>query len=57
MVYFKINFNNIMGKSRMMGAGHASSTLYKCSPNLPSGGGNKKQRDYFKSWVKQLGKS
>jgi hypothetical protein len=26
-----------------MGAGHASSTLYKCSPNLPSGGGNKKQ--------------
>jgi hypothetical protein len=41
MVYFKINFNNIMGKSRMMGAGHASSSLYKCSPNLPSGGGNK----------------
>jgi len=32
-----------MGKSRMMGAGNASSTLYKCSPNLPSGGGNKKQ--------------
>jgi hypothetical protein len=32
-----------MGKSRMMGAGHASSTLYKCSPNLPTGGGNKKQ--------------
>ena len=25
----------------MMGAGHASSSLYKCSPNLPSGGGNK----------------
>ena len=32
-----------MGKSRMMGAGHASSSLYKCSPNLPTGGGNKKQ--------------
>ena len=27
----------------MMGAGNASATLYKCSPNLPSGGGNKKQ--------------
>jgi len=23
-----------MGKSRMMGAGHASATLYKCDPNL-----------------------
>ena len=32
-----------MGKSRMMGAGNASASLYKCSPNLPSGGGNKKQ--------------
>ncbi len=32
-----------MGKSRMMGAGHASSSLYKCSPNLPTGGGAKKQ--------------
>jgi hypothetical protein len=32
-----------MGKSRMMGAAHASSSLYKCSPNLPTGGGNKKQ--------------
>jgi hypothetical protein len=32
-----------MGKSRMMGAGHASASLYKCSPNLPSGGGSKKQ--------------
>ncbi len=27
----------------MMGAGNASASLYKCSPNLPSGGGNKKQ--------------
>lgn len=27
----------------MMGAGNSSSTLYKCSPNSPSGGGNKKQ--------------
>jgi hypothetical protein len=32
-----------MGKSRMMGAGNASASLYKCSPNLPTGGGNKKQ--------------
>jgi len=32
-----------MGKSRMMGAGNASATLYKCSPNLSTGGGNKKQ--------------
>ena len=32
-----------MGKSRMMGAGHASASLYKCSPNSPTGGGNKKQ--------------
>ena len=32
-----------MGKSRMMGAGHASSSLYKCSPNLHTGGGNKNQ--------------
>ena len=33
----------IEGKSRMMGAGHASSSLYKCSPNLPTSGGSKKQ--------------
>jgi hypothetical protein len=26
-----------------MGAGNASSSLYKCSPNLATGGGNKKQ--------------
>jgi hypothetical protein len=32
-----------MGKSRMMGAGNASSTLYKHNPNEPTGGGNKKQ--------------
>jgi hypothetical protein len=32
-----------MGKSRMMGAGNASATLYKCDPNIPTGGGNKKQ--------------
>ena len=27
----------------MMGAGNASSSLYKCNPNEPTGGGNKKQ--------------
>lgn len=27
----------------MMGAGNASASLYKCSPNLATGGGNKKQ--------------
>jgi len=32
-----------MGKSRMMGAAHASSSLYKCDTNIPTGGGNKKQ--------------
>jgi hypothetical protein len=32
-----------MGKSRMMGAGNASATLYNCDPNIPTGGGNKKQ--------------
>jgi hypothetical protein len=32
-----------MGKSRMMGAGYASSTLYKSNPNVKTGGGNKKQ--------------
>lgn len=32
-----------MGKSRMMGAGNSSSSLYKVNPNTPSGGGNKKQ--------------
>lgn len=32
-----------MGKSRMIGAGHASSTLYKSNPNLNTGGGLKKQ--------------
>jgi len=26
-----------------MGAGNASATLYKCDPNIPTGGGNKKQ--------------
>ena len=32
-----------MGKSRMMGAGNASSTLYKSNPNINTGGGLKKQ--------------
>jgi hypothetical protein len=32
-----------MGKSKMMGAGNASATLYKSNPNLKTGGGNKKQ--------------
>lgn len=32
-----------MGKSRMMGAGNASASLYKCDPNEPTGGGSKKQ--------------
>ena len=32
-----------MGKSRMMGAGRACSTLYKTNVNLPTGGGTKKQ--------------
>lgn len=32
-----------MGKSRMMGAGNASSSLYKSNVNLNAGGGNKKQ--------------
>jgi hypothetical protein len=32
-----------MGKSKMMGAGNASATLYKSNPNLNTFGGNKKQ--------------
>jgi hypothetical protein len=32
-----------MGKSRMMGAGNASSTLYKMNPNINTFGGSKKQ--------------
>jgi hypothetical protein len=32
-----------MGKSRIMGAGNASATLYKSNPNLNTGGGYKKQ--------------
>jgi hypothetical protein len=32
-----------MGKSKMMGAGNASATLYKSNPNLNTGGGLKKQ--------------
>ena len=31
------------GKSRMMGAGNASATIYKSNPNLNTRGGNKKQ--------------
>jgi len=32
-----------MGKSRMMGAGGAGSTMYKSNINVPTGGGTKKQ--------------
>ena len=32
-----------MGKSRMMGAGRACSTIYKSNVNIPTGGGTKKQ--------------
>ena len=32
-----------MGRSRMMGAGNACSSLYKTNTNEPTGGGNKKQ--------------
>jgi hypothetical protein len=32
-----------MSKSRMMGAGNACSSLYKCDANLKTGGGSKKQ--------------
>jgi hypothetical protein len=32
-----------MGKSRMMGAGLGSSSLYKSNPNVNTFGGNKKQ--------------
>jgi hypothetical protein len=32
-----------MGKSRMMGAGLGSSTLYKSNPSVNTFGGNKKQ--------------
>jgi hypothetical protein len=32
-----------MGRSRMMGAGNASSSLYRVNPNIQTGGGSKKQ--------------
>ena len=32
-----------MGKSRMMGAGSAGSTMYNSNVNVPTGGGAKKQ--------------
>jgi hypothetical protein len=32
-----------MGKSRMMGAGNSSASLYNTNPNLNTSGGNKKQ--------------
>ena len=35
--------SNVMGKSRMMGAGNASATIYKSNPNLNTFGGDKKQ--------------
>ena len=40
--HFKL-YNNNMSKSRMMGAGNASASLYKSNPNINTFGGSKKQ--------------